>query len=383
MAEYIEEVEWKLASQKHMEEEYLAQAERELATKMKEIETKAKYMQHIQLQAEINRRFVVEFKMTDFEKNKTANAKLYSPPFYTHTHGYKMCIRVDANGYGKGAGTHVSVFLYLMRGTFDDDLEWPFRGHIIIQLVNQLNPTSNLVREIRFSRTSDTEIVGKVTSGDRAATGWGRTKFIAHSELDYNADKQTQYLKHDSLIFRISKVKNDLSVKLEDLQDSFASLEVQLQTEIDRKMTDFEKNKAANAEWFSPPFYTHTRGYKMCIYIYANGIGDGTGTHVSVFLHLMPGIFDDDLKWPFQGDITIELVNRLNPTSNIVRELPFSLTSDPAVVGRVTSGDRAAKGFGWHKFIAHSELDYNADKQTQYLKHDLLIFRISKITNVK
>ena len=175
----------------------------------------------------------------------------------------------------------------------------------------------------------------------------------------------------------------NVSAKLEDLQDSFASLEIQLQTKIDRKMTDFEKNKTANAEWYSPPFYTHTRGYRMCINVDANGYGIGAGTHVSVFLYLMRGIFDDDLEWPFQGHIAIELVNRLNPTSNLVREICFSDTSDPAIVGRVTSRDRAAGGLGLHMLIAHSELDYNADKQTQYLKHDSLIFRISKVTNVQ
>ena len=175
----------------------------------------------------------------------------------------------------------------------------------------------------------------------------------------------------------------NVSAKLDDIQDSFASLEFQLETEIDRKMTDFKKTKTANAPWFSPPFYTHTRGYKMYINVYANGYGDGAGTHVSVYLFLMRGIFDDDLKWPFQGDITVELVNQLNPTSILVREIRFSHISDPAVVGRVTSGDRAAIGWGWERFIAHSELYNNADKQTQYLKHDSLIFRISKVTNVK
>ena len=395
----------------------------------------------VQLETEIDR------KMTDFEKTKATNAQWYSQPFYTHTRGYRMCIRVHANGIGKGAGTHISVFLFLMRGIFDDELKWPFQGDITIELVNRLNPTSNLPNVLRFSLTSDLAIVGKVTSGPIAAVGWGWEKFKAHSKLDHNADKQTQHLKHDSLIFRISKVKNDLSSKLdhiqefaknnmnglknlqefaernmnnltgkleelggvendlsakiediqefaernmtsltgklEDVQDSFASLEVQLQTEIDRKMTDFEKNKTANAEWYSPPFYTHTHGYKMCINVIANGKEIGKGTHVSVYLVLMPGMFDDDLKWPFQGDITIELVNRLNSTSNLSHVARFSKTSNPAIVDKVISGDRAASGSGRTMFIAHSELTYNADEQTEYLKHDSLIFRISKVANVK
>ena len=50
-----------------------------------------------------------------------------------------MCIFVDANGRGSGAGTHVSVYVHLMRGEYDSRLVWPFRGDITIQLVNHNN----------------------------------------------------------------------------------------------------------------------------------------------------------------------------------------------------------------------------------------------------
>ena len=43
-----------------------------------------------------------------------------------------MCLRVDAAGYGDGKGTHVSVYLHLMKGPRDDKQEqsghWPLRG---------------------------------------------------------------------------------------------------------------------------------------------------------------------------------------------------------------------------------------------------------------
>ena len=34
-----------------------------------------------------------------------------------------MCIRVDANGCGDGTGTHVSVFVCLMRGEYERKLK--------------------------------------------------------------------------------------------------------------------------------------------------------------------------------------------------------------------------------------------------------------------
>ena len=36
-------------------------------------------------------------------------------------------------------------------------------------------------------------------------------------------------------------------------------------------LDNFEKLKRDDTEWFSPPFYTHIGGYKMCLSIAANG----------------------------------------------------------------------------------------------------------------
>ena len=48
-----------------------------------------------------------------------------------------MCLKVYANGHRKGKGKYVSVFVYMMQGQFDDELEWPFRGNITVKLLNQ------------------------------------------------------------------------------------------------------------------------------------------------------------------------------------------------------------------------------------------------------
>ena len=64
-------------------------------------------------------------------------------------------------------------------------------------------------------------------------------------------------------------------------------------------MIDFEQQKAEGDNWYSPSFYTHPRGYRMCLRVYADGNDDGKGTHVSVFVRLMRGEHDNYLKWPF------------------------------------------------------------------------------------
>ena len=62
---------------------------------------------------------------------------IYSLPFYTHRYGYKMCLRLYPFGDGAGRGTHLSLFIVVMKGDFDEILEWPFKHKVTFQLVNQ------------------------------------------------------------------------------------------------------------------------------------------------------------------------------------------------------------------------------------------------------
>ncbi len=69
---------------------------------------------------------------------------LYSPPFQTSPHGYRMCIRVYLNGDGAGKGTYISLFFVLMRSEHDDLLSFPFRQSVRFSLVNQSNPAESI-----------------------------------------------------------------------------------------------------------------------------------------------------------------------------------------------------------------------------------------------
>ena len=76
---------------------------------------------------------------------------------------------------------------------------------------------------------------------------------------------------------------------------------------IELVITNIAERKSSNRMWRSPPFYSHPRGYKLRLTVYANGYGKGKDTHVSVFAHLMRGEFDDNLKWPFQYHVTVAI----------------------------------------------------------------------------
>ena len=74
-------------------------------------------------------------------------------------------------------------------------------------------------------------------------------------------------------------------------------------------MRDFQERKQRNDVWLGKPFYTHAKGYKMCLVVFANGIGEVQGQYVSVFVQLLEGEFDNDLPWPFQGSVTVLLLD--------------------------------------------------------------------------
>ena len=104
----------------------------------------------------------VDGTIYDFQNHMNERTVWYSPPFYTHQRGYKLCLRVDANGNCDGEGTHVSIYAYLMQGEFDDHLKWPFQGHVVIQLHNQLEDKHHCRYTIPFSETTGIKVIGRV-----------------------------------------------------------------------------------------------------------------------------------------------------------------------------------------------------------------------------
>ena len=111
----------------------------------------------------------------------------------------------------------------------------------------------------------------------------------------------------------------------------------------------------------------------MCLRVHANGYGAGNGTHISVFVHLMRGGFDDCLKWPFQGDITIQLLNQEKHKDHVTEVITFDHHTTDRYANRVTKGERNRFGRGYHKFFPHTDLE------PKYLKNGCIKFCISKI----
>ena len=135
----------------------------------------------------------VTFRLPEYWKKKEAKEVFQFPPFYTHPNGYHMALRVHANGYGDGEGTHVSVFARILEGEYDAGLKWPFIGSVTFTLLNQIKDTHHKTVIAPFTTEKDI----------RTGEDWGYHDFIPHSALAHNPVKNTQYLKDDKLYFKI------------------------------------------------------------------------------------------------------------------------------------------------------------------------------------
>ena len=134
------------------------------------------------------------FKMTGYNAKKATDNVFCSDSFYTSPGGYKMCIRVDANGAVSGSGTHVSVHTRLLEGAYDASLSWPFMGTVTFTLLNQLADDNHHSWTLEY-KTGLNFIIG---------SNWGYDQFISHSALSHDPVKNTQYLKNNSLYFRVT-----------------------------------------------------------------------------------------------------------------------------------------------------------------------------------
>ena len=88
--------------------------------------------------------------MTGYERRKTDGTKWFSEPFYSHDGGYKMRLQVDAKGHSTSRNTFLSVWVSLLKGEFDGQLKWPFRGQVTVELLSQSGNPEHFVRIGKF-----------------------------------------------------------------------------------------------------------------------------------------------------------------------------------------------------------------------------------------
>ena len=141
----------------------------------------------------------VTIKMTDYMNKKVNLIRWSSDYFYTHNNGYKMYLNIGHEG------THLSVFMHLMKGPHDDELTWPLRGKFVVKLLNQISDDKHYSKVIRFDDTTPDSHIhsSRVIEGNKRM-GLGRSPYISNEDLNKSAS--CQYLKNDCLFFQVIKV---------------------------------------------------------------------------------------------------------------------------------------------------------------------------------
>ena len=122
----------------------------------------------------------------------------------SHDKGYKMCLCINAAGYGDGKGTHLSVFLCLMKGPHDDELIWPLRGPFEIKLLNQISDIEHHSKTNTFDAASS-NACSRVTGNVKARSSLGCVRFMPYRDL-HKTTPTCQYLKDDCLFFQVTKL---------------------------------------------------------------------------------------------------------------------------------------------------------------------------------
>ena len=312
----------------------------------------------------------MEFITSDFNE---ANEVWNSSPFYTHNRGYKFRLKVCPNGDGTGRGSHISVYAALMRGEYDNELEWPFKGDIRVELLNWKEDKNHHSSTIPFNRYTDLDSTHsyRVTEQE-TATGFGYHQFISHTDLAPTTN--TEYLRDDYLKLRVSMAVyfTSLLPLAPAWQDSLSTTQSGAQFTI----SECSKRKQFNNEYVSPPFTTSPQCYRLRLLVYVNGnIDTSTRGHISIFAYITKGQHDDRLQWPFTGTIIIELLNWLEDKGHYKRTL--SIDTDDDFV-RVTEGEYG-NVTGYPQFISQSSL--NSSTNPQYLYQDCIRVRVQAIAN--
>ena len=291
----------------------------------------------------------VTFTISNFNEMKNTE-QWYGSPFFVFNGGYLMNLEVHPSGYGDGKGTHVSLYLRLMKGPHDDQLQqsghWPLRGTFTVKLLNKIIGNDYYTREVIFSTYKCRKCTKRVIDDNlNDPRGWGYSQFVS-----YDLIQQSNC--NENLYFNVSYTDTNPLIPCKQIAPVTLTMP---------SLSEQIKNKE---QWYSDPFFAFEGGYQMCLKVYAGGYHTGEGTHLSVYIHLMKGPHDDKLQdsgqFPLKGIFNITLLNRINGNQYHRKSVAinFSMCNCDECVKRVVKGD-ITPGCGKEKFLSlHDTSDY-------------------------
>jgi len=141
-----------------------------------------------------------------------------------------------------------------------------------------------------------------------------------------------------------------------------------------------ESSKPGGTSFRTVRFYSR-RGYKMYLNINPSSQGTRRDRYLAVFINITSGEKDDKLEWPYNGKVSIKLLNQLYDEGHYVYKKEYYLSrNNPDVKLHCIErpmNNRSNPGWGYTDFIMSERLKkQEGSPHIQYLVNDKLFFEI-------
>ena len=129
--------------------------------------------------------------------------RIESSPFYSC--GYKCKLQMNPNGFGSGKGTHLSLYIIMMRGENDATLEWPFRKRVIFTLIDQQETDASRQNIYEFFHAPNPEREPSLLEPlMRPVTVQNSSRFGYHKFVSHKALQERLYIADDSVLIQVA-----------------------------------------------------------------------------------------------------------------------------------------------------------------------------------
>ncbi|KAH6930320.1 hypothetical protein HPB50_012625 [Hyalomma asiaticum] len=275
---------------------------------------------------------------------------LAGPDFYTGKPGYRVRLGLSFGRINPSNGIpYMGVWFTILRGRYDDSLEWPFQYRFNITVVDpsgsgqdahvSMNPMTAICRlRKQFQRPTERRNDG--------VEGCGKSFLIPHSKL-------LGYVSDDSLLVRLSIFLEDKGAIPKRAKAYMRGH--QLVSEFQWAVDDIDaKIKQARKGELQPLtsdlFYINSESYLMVLQLTFHSEDE----HLGLFAVVIPGEFDDSLEWPLSYSFELSIVDQsagfltadrkgvIDPTSGVC---PLSAFTKPQFQPNTPCGFRKLVSF--------------------------------------
>jgi TNF receptor-associated factor 4 len=141
------------------------------------------------------------------EAKAGSKTTVFSPPFLTGRHGYKMALSACLFGDGKVRGKNMSLFIGILRGEYDALLTWPFSHRVTFTLLDQCQDPAarkNITYTVKPNAVKENRaFLGRPTSERNAS--FGAQKFCEINMLD-----KLDYIRDDVMFIKVQVDTEDM-----------------------------------------------------------------------------------------------------------------------------------------------------------------------------